>query len=107
MRRTFVVARDIAPEWHVRVQAAFQEHTDTGVSKTVNLPRTATVEDVRKVFLLAHKLRCKGITVYREGSRESEVLRTESPPSGLAALPHLNAESCDPMDIGGCRRCPG
>ena len=107
LRRTFVVARDIAPEWHVRVQAAFQEHTDTGVSKTVNLPRTATVEDVRKVFLLAHKLRCKGITVYREGSRESEVLRTESPPSGLAALPHLNAESCDPMDIGGCRRCPG
>jgi len=107
LRRVFVVARDIRPEWHVRMQAAFQKHTDAGVSKTVNLPRTATVEDVRQAFLLAHRLRCKGITVYREGSHEEEVLQTESPVSTLNRVPHLASDSCDPREDGRCRRCPG
>jgi len=103
IKKLFVTALDIKPEWHVRMQATFQKYTDNAVSKTVNLPTDATVEDVRKTYDLAWKLKCKGVTVFRYGSKPEQVLYI-----GEIKTEKGKFVTLEPEYAGGCptKNCP-
>ncbi|MGZ4509756.1 MAG: adenosylcobalamin-dependent ribonucleoside-diphosphate reductase [Mycobacterium sp.] len=94
VRAAFPTAAEISPEWHLRMQAAVQRHVDAAVSKTVNLPPEATVDDVRAIYLAAWKAKVKGITVYRYGSRQEQVLRYVGPEHPLLAAEATFSGGC-------------
>jgi len=99
-RALFVTAHDIAPSWHVRMQAVFQEHIDGAISKTINLPRSATIEDIAEIYHQAYRLQCKGVTVYRDGCRPDQPMSAEAKQH---RCPHCRM----PIAVeGGCSRCP-
>jgi ribonucleoside-diphosphate reductase alpha chain len=107
VRKIFVTAFDVTPRQHLETQAAFQRHSDNSVSKTINLPREATVEDVRKIYLSAYRLKCKGITIYRYGSKEDQVLSFGSGENEKTAA-QSEMMAVDAEYTGGCSKgaCP-
>jgi ribonucleoside-diphosphate reductase alpha chain len=101
IKRVFVTAFDVEPGQHLRIQAAFQEHCDNSVSKTINLPTESTIDEVRNIYLAAHKLKCKGITIYRYGSRAEQVLSFRGADGGPVILEE-DLLAADSEFAGGC-----
>jgi ribonucleoside-diphosphate reductase alpha chain len=103
IRQIFVTSMDISPEAHVRVQAAFQENVHTSISKTINLPNTATVKDIEDAIKLGYHLKIKGMTLYRDGSRWEQVLNLNTSSLKQDKCPDCNSKL---IKAEGCNKCP-
>ncbi|MFH1848082.1 MAG: LAGLIDADG family homing endonuclease, partial [Candidatus Omnitrophota bacterium] len=105
VKSVFVTSHDISPEWHIRMQAAFQKFTHNAVSKTINFPQEATLKDVEKTYMLSYKLGCKGITIYRDRSRDEQVLnidrKTPEPAKEVSRAPQKITPKPRPAVITG------
>ncbi|MDB4906454.1 MAG: ribonucleoside-diphosphate reductase, adenosylcobalamin-dependent [Gemmatimonadetes bacterium] len=99
-QRVFVTANAIPAEWHMKMQAAFQQHCDSAISKTTNFSHTATVDDVRKIYEMAYDSHCKGVTVYRDGSRDNQVLSTGATETAKAEREKGGAPAASPRELG-------
>lgn len=98
---SFITAHDIGPEWHIKIQAAFQTYSDSAVSKTINFPNSATIDDIKHAYMLAYKLKCKGITAYRDGSRDVQVLNKDVCPNCGEEVEMSNGcKSCSSKECG-------